>query len=132
MNLLFMGLGPISFFLPFAVFDPVLKPVPQCEGVTSVLNQRSGSPHWVHSDHTDICRQWSFMHTWDDEVNFISVPMSHMSPVVRPASEGDIPGIWESFSKSLSLVRLNVYEPLAWTFGKSLIVGEMWREKLRG
>jgi len=72
------------------------------------------------------------MHTWDDEHNFLSVPMSHMSPLIRPESKGDIPGLLEAFRMSLKLVRINVYEPLAWTFGKSMIVGNMWREKLNG
>ncbi|GMH73154.1 hypothetical protein TrRE_jg10752 [Triparma retinervis] len=129
---LFVAFLPLSFLIPFAVFDPVLQSTPQCDNVPSVLNQRSGSPHWVHQEHKDICRQWTFIHTWDDEANFITIPMSHMSPLVRPASESDIPDLWDSFKRSLGLVRLNVYEPLAWTFGKSMIVGDMWREKLRG
>ena len=51
-----------------------------------------------------------------------------MSPLKKPPADTSL---WTVVRGSLSLVRINVYEPIAWIVGKALIVRGMWEERAR-
>ena len=127
----FLTFLPLAFILPYAVYDPVLQHVPGCGNVSWALRQTSGSPLMMASSgHAEVCKKWSFLQSWDDEYNFLASPPSHMSPLATPSDLSGVPSLLASFRSNLRLVRINVYEPLAWTVGKSMILNRLWRTKL--
>ncbi|GMH84294.1 hypothetical protein TrST_g711 [Triparma strigata] len=85
--------------------------------------QSSGSPAAAFTSPT--CSRWTFLHTWDDESNFITSPPPFMSPLTRPESDSSMLNVVQ---EALVMVRINVYEPLAWIVGKAWIVRGMWSE----
>ena len=106
--------------------DSVLSPEPNCHHPTPLERlQTSGAPATVGEA---SCAQWTFLHTWDDEHNFITSPPPFMSPLRRPPADSTLLTVAR---ESLTLVRINVYEPIAWIVGKAMIVRGMWAERER-
>jgi len=129
---------PIASLLTFSAISPLLSPSPYLfcppppqlsSGAYSFLPPLNPShiPSAIYD--TDItrngvCTQWTFLHTWDDEYNFITAAPRNSSPVTRPPPVSLITILYQNFN----VFRINVYEPVAWTVTKSVITRSLWAE----